>query len=127
MPATHRCFRPSTTPRPSSHPTRSRRTRDMAPPVEIKVKGIDLFYVTIDGTKAIDSLAIGQLWQSFGWKNLLTGMTAPAADPQRRNDTAHPNLPIRFMSETQQLKSGNTFADVVIMPEGRDGSGIDAG
>jgi hypothetical protein len=99
----------------------------MAPPVEIKVTGINLFYVTIDGTRAIDSLAIGQLWQSFGWKNLLTGMTAPAADPRRRTDAAHPKLPIRFMTETQQLNKGNTFADVVIMPEGRDGSGIDAG
>jgi hypothetical protein len=99
----------------------------MAPPVEIKVTGVDLFYVTIDGTKAIDSVAIGQLWQSFGWKNLLTGMTAPAADPERRTDTAHPSLPIRFMDEKQQIKSGNRFADVVIMPEGRDGSGVDKG
>jgi hypothetical protein len=102
--------------------------------VKIKPPEKDVFYVTIDGTRAIDSLVFGQRWQQFGWKNLLTGFTAPAGDPNRRTDTAHPQLPIRFMTETQQfvqqdgsVKNGRKFADVVIMPEGRDGEGIDDG
>jgi hypothetical protein len=98
--------------------------------ITIKPPSSDLFYVTIDGTRAIDSLAIGQLWQKFGWKNLLSGLNASTTDTGRRTDTAHSVLPIRFLSETQQLgaaKKGNSFADIVIMPEGPDGGGVDPG
>jgi Family of unknown function (DUF6345) len=102
--------------------------------VTIKPPSSDVFYVTIDGTRAIDSLAIGQLWQKFGWKNLLGGLNASTSDADRRTDTAHAELPIRFATESQQfvqkdgsVKTGNSFADIVIMPEGRDGEGVDAG
>jgi hypothetical protein len=102
--------------------------------VKIKPPATDLFYVTIDGTRAIDSLAIGQLWQKFGWKNLLSGLNTSRTDVNRRIDTAHATLPVRFAKQTQQFaqakgppKTGATFADIVIMPEGRDGEGVDAG
>lgn len=95
--------------------------------LKIRPPASDLFYVTIDGTRAVDSLAIGRLWQKFGWRNLLDGLQAPAADPQRRTDTAHPDLPIRFMEETRAGASGAKFQDLVIMPEGRDGTGVDPG
>jgi hypothetical protein len=101
--------------------------------VKIKPPATDLFYVTIDGTRAIDSLALGQLWKQFGWKNLLNSLKASSSDANRRTDTAHPTLPIRFVSEFQQfiqadgtVKKGSSFADIVIMPEGRDGEGVDA-
>lgn len=88
-----------------------------------------LFYVTIDGTRVIDSVAFGQLWQGFGWKNLLFDWTAAPSDPNRRIDTAHPTLPIKFMRESQNFSKGKgqSFADICIMPEGVDGSGVDAG
>jgi hypothetical protein len=86
-----------------------------------------LFYVMIDGTRAIDSVTIGSLWQQFGWKNLLDGMTIPASDANRRTDAAHPSLPIRFMQEARPGKASTMFSDVVIMPEGRDGEGVDKG
>jgi hypothetical protein len=102
--------------------------------VTIKPPASDLFYVTIDGTRAIDSLAIGKLWQKFGWKNLLGGLNASASDASRRADTAHATLPIRFVTEKQQftlkdgsVKTGSSFADIVIMPEGPDGEGVDPG
>ncbi len=102
--------------------------------LKIKPPETDLFYVTIDGTRAIDSLVFGQRWQQFGWKNLLSGLNTPSTDKNRRIDTTHLQLPILFMSETQQfpqadgsIKKGGTFADVVIMPEGRDGTGVDDG
>lgn len=97
--------------------------------VTIKPPSVGLFYVTIDGTRAIDSVAIGQLWKRFGWQNLLGGLRAGASDRLRRIDTAHPHLPIRFVSEQQSLTkgAGNTFSDIVIMPEGVDGTGVDPG
>jgi hypothetical protein len=94
--------------------------------LKIRPPASDLFYVTIDGTRAVDSLAIGRLWQKFGWRNLLDGLNGPSADPQRRTDTAHPELPIRFMEETRAGTSAK-FKDIVIMPEGRDGTGVDPG
>jgi Family of unknown function (DUF6345) len=99
--------------------------------VTIKPPSADLFYVTIDGTKAIDSVAIGERWKLFGWKNLLSGLNIDKSDPSRRRriDTAHPHLPIKLVSEQQQLPkgAGNTFSDIVIMPEGIDGTGVDVG
>jgi hypothetical protein len=97
--------------------------------VNIRPPAQPLFYVTIDGTSAIDSVALGQLWQGFGWKNLLFDWTAAPGDAKRRVDTAHPTLPIKFMRETQSFTKGpgQTFADICIMPEGVDGSGVDAG
>jgi hypothetical protein len=95
--------------------------------LKIRPPANDLFYVTIDGTRAIDSVTIGQMWQKFGWRNLLDGLTAPAADLKRRTDSAHPGLPIRFMAEARPGKGSRTFSDIVIMPEGVDGAGVDPG
>jgi hypothetical protein len=95
--------------------------------VTIRPPAQPLFYVTIDGTRAIDSVAFGQLWQGFGWKNLLFDWQATPADANRRIDTAHPTLPIKFMKEKQGFGKGQTFADICIMPEGVDGSGVDTG
>lgn len=96
----------------------------------IKARSVGLFYVTIDGTRAIDSLAIGELWTGFGWQNLLDGLRKGTSDPQRRVDTAHPHLPIRHVAEKQILpggRAGSTFRDTVLMPEGIDGNGVDPG
>src|SRR5487761_548125 len=126
MSATFRSSSSSTKHRSRWRPIRFRRIRDVTD-LKIRPPASDLFYVTIDGTRAVDSLAIGRLWQKFGWRNLLDGLQAPAADPQRRTDTAHPDLPIRFMEETRAGASGAKFQDLVIMPEGRDGTGVDPG
>src|ERR1700730_14598501 len=125
MSATPRCLSISTIRRCRWRPTRFRRIRDMTDQ-KIPPRASDRFYVTIDGTRAVDSLAIGRLWQKFGWRNLLDGLNGPSADPQRRTDTAHPELPIRFMEETRAGTSAK-FKDIVIMPEGRDGTGVDPG
>jgi hypothetical protein len=95
----------------------------------IKAPATPLFYVTIDGTDAIDSVAIGTLWQQqFGWKNLLFDWQASKSDAHRRVDNAHPTLPIKFVSRRQSASTGgNTFADICIMPEGPDGKGVDPG
>jgi hypothetical protein len=97
--------------------------------MKIKPPASDLFYVTIDGTRAIDSVALGQMWQKFGWKNLLGDLKAPKTDLKRRTDAAHAGLPVRHVAEKQNFAKGGgaTFADVVIMPEGRDGTGLDDG
>ncbi|GJH28941.1 DUF6345 domain-containing protein [Caballeronia novacaledonica] len=85
-----------------------------------------LFYVTIDGTKAIDSLVIGKMWQEFGWQNLLFDWKPAPGDITRRIDRLHPELPIRFMRE-QIAGNGASFGDICIMPEGPDGTGVDKG
>jgi hypothetical protein len=102
--------------------------------LKIKPPTTDLFYVTIDGTRAIDSLALGQLWKGFSWNNLLSGLNKSPTDSSRRVDNAHTKLPVRFVNQTQLFaqssgppKKGSAFADIVIMPEGRDGEGVDAG
>jgi hypothetical protein len=96
--------------------------------VTIRPPAQPLFYVTIDGTQVIDSVAIGQNWQAFGWRNLLFDWTPTATDAKRRIDASHPTLPIKFMRETQTASSGGqTFSDVCIMPEGVDGHGVDPG
>jgi hypothetical protein len=90
----------------------------VAPPVK------DLFYVGIDGTEVIDTIAWGALWRDvFGWKNLLLQLNADSADANRRLDPTHPDLP---MITTEQTRTGKKFKDVCIMPEGLDGKGLDA-
>jgi hypothetical protein len=95
--------------------------------MKIRPPAADLFYVTIDGTSAIDSVTFGQLWQGLQWKNLLFDFKPDPADADRRVDAAHPTLPIKFMSEARKLAGAKFFSDVCIMPEGVDGTGLDAG
>lgn len=97
---------------------------------KVKARSVGLFYVTIDGTRAIDSLAFGQLWsgEGIGWQNLLDGLRTDTSDPDRRVDGAHPQLPIHHFAERQVFpggRSGNMFTDTVLMPEGIDGEGVD--
>ena len=99
---------------------------------KVKARSVGLFYVTIDGTRAINSVAFGQLWsgEGIGWQNLLDGLRADTSDPDRRVDHAHPQLPIHHVTEQQNFpggRSGNTFGDTVLMPEGVDGQGVDPG
>jgi len=90
----------------------------VAPPVK------DLFYVGIDGTDVVDTIAWGSLWRDrFGWKNLLLQLNADPADTKRRLDPAHPALP---MITTTRTHGSQAFTDVCIMPEGLDGKGLDA-
>lgn len=90
----------------------------IAPPVN------DLFYVGIDGTEVVDTIAWGALWRDqFGWKNLLLQLNADPADANRRLDPAHPNLPMISVTRTH---GGQKFTDLCVMPEGLDGKGLDA-
>ncbi len=92
--------------------------------VKVKPPTNPLFYVGIDGTNAIDTVVWGHLWNAkFGWKNLLWQLDKDPADGQRRIDQAHSLLPIL----RQPFKrNGNNFADTCIMPEGKDGKGVDS-
>jgi len=92
--------------------------------VKVKPPTNSLFYIGIDGTNAIDTVVWGHLWNAkFGWKNLLWQLDKDPADGQRRIDKAHALLPIL----RQQFKhNGNDFADTCIMPEGKDGKGVDS-
>jgi hypothetical protein len=81
------------------------------------------FYVGIDITNALDTIAWGHLWNAtFGWRNLLLELDKDPTDKQRRVDKAHPKLPIARLVRTHD---GNTFADTCIFPQGEDGKGID--
>ena len=90
----------------------------VAPPVK------DLFYVGIDGTDVVDTVAWGALWRKrFGWSNLLLELAADPADATRRLDPAHPTLP---MISAKRSHLGTDYIDTCIAPEGLDGSGLDA-
>ncbi len=82
-----------------------------------------LYYVGIDVTNAVDTVAFGHLWnQKFGWRNLLWELDKDPKNNQRRVDKAHPKLPIRRLVRTQD---GITYSDTCIMPQGIDGKGVD--
>jgi hypothetical protein len=94
--------------------------------VDIKLKPTDppLYYVGIDGTDVLDTVAWGHLWNArFGWRNLLWELDKNPADNQRRVDKAHPLLPI--LREQRNYRNNN-YADTCIMPEGKDGKGLDS-
>lgn len=83
-----------------------------------------LFYVGIDGTEVVDTVAWGALWRKkFGWNNLLLELSADPADAKRRLDSGHALLP---MISNVQRHGGNSFTDTCMTPEGLNGSGLDA-
>jgi hypothetical protein len=90
----------------------------VAPPVK------ELFYVGIDGTEVVDTVAWGALWRKrFGWNNLLHQLNPDPADATRRLDPAHPTLP---MIDAIREHLGKQYTDTCISPEGLDGSGLDS-
>lgn len=92
----------------------------MAKGVKLKPDQPERFYVGIDGTGTIDTLAWGQLWHAtFGWKNLLLELSKDSADANRRVDNAHPKLPIRRLVRTHR-STKTAFADTCLLPEGVD-------
>jgi hypothetical protein len=92
----------------------------MAKGVKLKPDQPKRFYVGMDGTGTIDTLAWGQLWHAtFGWSNLLLELNKDPADADRRVDSAHPKLPIRRLVR-KQGSTGTTFADTCLLPEGVD-------
>jgi len=83
----------------------------------------DLFYVGIDGTEVVDTLAWGSLWgKRFGWSNLLLKLDPDPNHSSRLLDPAHPMLP---MISAKRSHGGASFTDTCITPEGLDGSGHD--
>ncbi|VTR92929.1 unnamed protein product [Gemmata massiliana] len=81
------------------------------------------YYVGIDVTKTLDTVAVGHLWyQKFGWENLVWKLKRDGADSQRRVDSAHKLLPIRRL---QRSFKGQQYADTCILPAGDDGHGLD--
>jgi hypothetical protein len=89
---------------------------------KIKSPQTPLFYVGIDGTEAVDTVVFGHYWaQNFKWTNLLSKLPLSG---QRHKDADHPSLPIR--RKGQKLDK-TLFVDGCIMPEGDDGTGLDAG
>lgn len=83
---------------------------------KLKAAPGNFYYVAIDGTEALDSVAFGQLLEAnTGWKNLAEQFLEK--EPRkglRLLDPAHPYLPIcRFGSIA------------VVSPNGRNGLGID--
>lgn len=92
--------------------------------IQVAPPTTDLFYVGIDGTNVVDTLAWGALWRKrFGWSNLLLELDPDPADSTRRLDPAHPALPMIGATRTHR---GARFTDTCITPEGLDGSGHDA-
>jgi hypothetical protein len=92
----------------------------------IKLKPDDppLYYVGIDGTNALDTIAWGNLWESnFGWRNLLWELAIDPLDKQRRVDKAHPLLP--NLQEERPYR-GNKYTNTCIQPYGKDGKGLDS-
>ena len=82
-----------------------------------------LFYVGVDGTEIIDTLAWGALWRKrFGWSNLLLELAADPADSKRRLDAGHPILPM-ISSTGRHL--GVAYTDTCMTPEGLNGGGVD--
>jgi hypothetical protein len=87
-------------------------------------------YVGIDGTAAVDTLAFGALWTNhFGWKNLMLELGVDPADKTRREDKAHPKLPIRHLGREHKTKDKDKnpikvpYSDICILPHGVDGGG----
>lgn len=82
-----------------------------------------LYYLTIDGTSAIDSVAYGELLEGskHGWRNLVGDFLSPAPDDAARLlDPAHGYLPICRYS----AKTPSKFV-AVVCPGGREGLGMD--
>ncbi len=92
----------------------------MAKGIKLKPDQPKRFYVGMDGTGTIDTLAWGQLWHAtFGWSNLLLELSKDPLDADHRVDSAHPKLPIRRLVR-QQGSTGTTYADTCLLPEGVD-------
>jgi hypothetical protein len=92
----------------------------MAKGIKLKPDQPKRFYVGMDGTGTIDTLAWGQLWHAtFGWSNLLLELGKDPLDADHRVDSAHPKLPIRRLVR-QQGSTGTTYADTCLLPEGVD-------
>jgi hypothetical protein len=91
--------------------------------IQVAPPTTDLFYVGIDGTDVVDTLAWGALWRKrFGWNNLLLTLDPDPKHSNRRLDPAHPTLPLIRATRAHR---GVSFSDTCIMPEGLDGSGHD--
>lgn len=97
--------------------------------VKLKPDQKPLFYVGIEGTGAVDTVAWGHAWNSlFGWRNLLWELKhVPGSN--RREDAAHPELPIRRLVRGHKrfrggkVVSTTNFADTCILAHGGDGGG----
>jgi hypothetical protein len=97
----------------------------MAKSIKLKPDQPPRRYVGIDVTKALDTIAWGNLWRvTFGWQNLLLELDPDPADAtgNTRIDKAHPKVPIKRLVRS---RGASTFADTCLMPEGVDGSGPD--
>lgn len=88
----------------------------------IKVKPpVDIHYVGVDVTDAIDTVAFGHMWNStFKWRNLLSVLGGHPTATQHRIDFDHPKLPIARVSFAHQ---GKQLADTCVMPQGIDARG----
>lgn len=91
------------------------------------------FYVGIDVTGTIDTLAWGQMWHSiFGWDNLLLNLNVDPTDKEKRRriDSAHPKLPIKQLFREREItitkpdktveKKKITYTDTCLLPQGVD-------
>jgi hypothetical protein len=90
------------------------------------------FYVGIDVTGTVDTLAWGQAWHNtFGWDNLLLKLSLDPTDKAklRRIDKAHPKLPVAQLFRNRKItvkKDGKeeektiTSTDTCLLPEGVD-------
>ena len=99
----------------------------MANEVKLKPDQTVRRFVGVEGTGAVDTVAFGSLWQrSFGWKNLLLELGVDAADKTRREDKAHPKLPIRHLTRDHNTVDKDKkpikvpYADTCILPHGID-------
>ena len=81
------------------------------------------YFVGIDGTKTIDTVVWGHLWnEKFRWRNLLWELDRDTGDRNRRIDNAHSKLPLARLGRPYR---GRTLHDTCILPEGVDAKGTD--
>lgn len=105
----------------------------MANNIKLKPDQPRRFYVGIDVTGTIDTLAWGQAWHNtFGWDNLLLKLGVDPADKakRRRIDKAHPKLPVSQLFRNREVtvrkpdgteeKKTVTATDTCLLPQGID-------
>lgn len=105
----------------------------MANDIKLKPDQPRRFYVGIDATGTIDTLAFGQMWHAtFGWDNLLLKLNLDPTDTQKRRriDSAHPKLPIKQLFRSREItvtkpdktteKKTVTYTDTCLLPQGVD-------
>jgi hypothetical protein len=97
----------------------------MAPKKVVKSSGAEVYYVAVDGTDSIDSVAFGHAIEEFGVRNLvgeLMKSNVAGEDDSRIEDPNHDFLPIwrveGKVGDKQAVKAGKKKGVAVVCPCG---------